>query len=40
MANGMMVEPARIQMPNGKVVDNMLDVFKAATGAQVLDVFA
>ena len=40
MANGIMVEPCKIQLPNGKIVDNMLDVFRAATGTQVLDVLA
>ena len=40
MANGLMVEPAKIQMPDGKVVDNMLDMFKAATGVQVVDYMA
>lgn len=40
MANGMMVEPTKIQMPNGKIVDNMLDMFRAATGAKVLDIMA
>ena len=40
MANGMMVEPCKIQMPDGKILDNMLDIFKATTGTQVLDIMA
>ena len=40
MANGMMVEPCKIQMPDGKIFDNMLDIFKAATGTQFLDIMA
>lgn len=35
---GVMLPPSRVQFPNGKIVDNMLDMFREATGTHVIDI--
>lgn len=35
--SGVLLPPSRVQFPNGKIVDNMLDMFMEATGTHVID---